>query len=332
MTLIRFLFILLLPGICSLSCSWNPPGISITSVSQDGILGTLIQHQTDSPQATIVFLHGSGGPMVPDMLIPLAQRGNSILMLDYFGRSGLPEDLAGIPLEYVEKGINWARQTYPETPVILLGQSRGAELAMIYCCWFDNVDGVIAYSPSGIHITEAVRYQTGDPRRASWTFQGKELPYAEIAALPEEGGTYEYRDWFQPILADSARFFHSRIPIERSQCPILLMSGAEDLIWPSAKMVDRLLSDPDSSLQARMKTIRYPDAGHQFLYFYDKAPLNFSSQQSFWLRGERYRFPFGGTLEGNQQAMIKSRNETMAFIERIVDSSSSIKKSQYLPE
>ena len=81
----------------------------------------------------VIVLTGSAGGKATDLAKKVAGWGYPVLSLAYFNDGPLPEALEMIPLEYFVAPKRWLlkRDETKDDGVILLGASKGAELALV---------------------------------------------------------------------------------------------------------------------------------------------------------------------------------------------------------
>src|SRR2546427_2680401 len=129
-----------------------------------------------------MMLGGSGGSYSEDAAArDLAQAGYPVLAPAYFrDREGNPPELEqkqlrNVPLEYIFKALDWleARPEVCADRIVLMGESRGAELALMIGSLRPDVAGVIAYSPQELRWGAV---GGGDP---AWALHGHPLPDGE---------------------------------------------------------------------------------------------------------------------------------------------------------
>ncbi|MEO0341457.1 MAG: acyl-CoA thioester hydrolase/BAAT C-terminal domain-containing protein, partial [Bacteroidota bacterium] len=270
----------------------------------------------------IVFLSGSrAGFIRKDAIHGLVRSGYDILSLAYFGLKGLPQNLEAVPFEYLDGAIKWAKIRFPDRKIVLMGVSKGAEYALSYASYLPNVDGLIAYGPSAIVIPNHVGVPEEQAYHSSWTYQGQEVPFANIKRFDDPAGRILYNKYINPILLDEKELNHAEIKMGAVDFPIMLLSGKNDLVWPAYKM-SRLLEDQMSALEKSelIKVIGYEDCGHQFLWFDEQEPSSKDVATSQTIRLEaikKHRFPFGGTKKGTINAMIQSRTAVLDFLASI---------------
>ena len=201
----------------------------------DGLYGTLyLPSDTSTPRPALVVFGGSEGglsPLVTEAASLLAMNGYPALALAYFGASGLPATLGGVPLEYFTRAVRLLRAQpgVDQRHVLVQGTSRGGEAALLVGATYPGlVNGVVAGVPGaragGTLVT------AGPP---SWTVSGRPVPIGQD------------------------------IPVERIRGPVVTNCGELDGVWPSCPNMD--------AVSFRLKqhhfyypviALRYPDAGH----------------------------------------------------------------------
>ena len=196
----------------------------------------------------VLFLGGSEGgkPRTPFADL-VASNGYPTLAVAYFRDKALPESLAMIPLEYFEKPIAWMLQNHRVGPggIIVIGASRGAELALLLASVKLEIKGVIALSPSSV-VWNGMPKEPPMVVCSSWSFGGKPVPYMpadlsrDLAKEVSAGGLQVVYQFFQGELAKKDLVSKAAIKVERIQGPILLASGGDDAIWPADTMGDAI--------------------------------------------------------------------------------------------
>lgn len=278
-------------------------------------MGTLYTQEGPITAHGVIILPGSDGGVPEAIARRMSQSGYCSLALGYFSAPGLPSYLENIELEYIQRAI----QHFKEVPqvkqgaTILLGYSRGAELALLIASFFPElVDGVVAIVPSS-YVGGAFPYLN----RPAWLLQSRPIaPYLPALTSRDDSLT-EAEDLFQATREGKIPFHYNTpedpyqvvdfflarhraglealpIPVEKIQCPLLLFAGEEDAIWPSALYVRKIeaMLDQHSSPIAR-KSMIYPHAGHGLLFPYNK-PIHHPVGR-FWCT-------LGGSVEGNNAA------------------------------
>lgn len=242
-------------------------------------------------RAAVLLLGGSdGGYPSRRVATDLAATGHPVLALAYAGGfsskiDGLPDRLARIPLEYVFGAIDWLRaQAGSQRPIAIMGESRGAELALLVASRRPDVAGVVAFSPSSLAWPAVGDMTAAIP---AWTEGGRPVPYV---ALP----TKDPASQFSTGLTDREWADRAAIPIERAAAAIMLVSSRSDAIWPASRMADQL--------EARLRAAHYrhPVVNHQF----DDAShlLMGPGQGMVKFTHGAFTVNFGGSEEGTLRA------------------------------
>ena len=154
----------------------------------------------------------------------LASHGYSVLELAYFGAPGVPDELRAIPLEYLARALRWLHARPGVEHVVVVGASRGGELALLVASTYPAlVQAVAAYAPGYAVVP------------GSWTRLGEPVP---SAADPDP-----------------------RIPVERIRGPVLLVAGAADQVWNAAYAVSAV-DDRRDAHGEQTEGLTFPEAGH----------------------------------------------------------------------
>ena len=224
------------------------PGISRTDIDQEAFVATLFEPAGRGPAPGLLTLHGSAGRLSYYSSRLLATHGFTVLALDYVGDSDhLPDRIANIDLSYFDGAADWFLDHTAVTGdrLGLVGVSRGAEAALLLGARREWVGAVVSYAGSG------VPWDTphDDP---AWLDGGAPVPH--IVA-----------DDNHPNRTDlDAKPLDERLPsVERTDGPILLLSGGSDPVWDARRLsqvvVDRLDATDFSHDYAHLT---YDDVGH----------------------------------------------------------------------
>jgi fermentation-respiration switch protein FrsA (DUF1100 family) len=298
-------------------------------IREQGLVGTLYSGEGKRPG--IVLLSGSDGGIpgansTPEAFIEfLVKKGFTVFALGYFGVPGLPENLEKIPLEYFKKAMEWFQPHVQD--VRLIGQSRGGELVLLLGVFFPElIHSIVAIVPCSM-VCGGLPH-TNWP---AWTYENKPVePFLTALTSSEKDATefddlkVAYETGMVPYHANTAEdpyqiedLFRLRIkksdagraaiPVEKIRCPLLLLSGSLDAIWPAEVFCEQIMKRLEGSSIVR-KHINYVDAGHGLIAAYDGAIFHPVGQ--FWCR-------LGGTVEGNKMANERSWNDIAQFFEEI---------------
>ncbi|HEY1553565.1 MAG TPA: acyl-CoA thioester hydrolase/BAAT C-terminal domain-containing protein [Kofleriaceae bacterium] len=288
---------------------------------RDGLVGTLFVPDAGGPRPGILVLGGSGGGLdaAGDYAAALANRGFVALALAYFAAPGLPPTLAGIPIEYFARAVR-ALGDHPAVArdhVAVVGRSRGGELALLLGSIFPDLAAVVS------HVGSAHRWcGTDGPASAAWTRGGIALPHLSPSGPPDVERTADGElvfamtpafvaalDAADPVLADAAMS-----EIEATRGPILLSSGADDQVWPSARLAEAAFA----RLAGRNRGdewIAYDAAGHGATLL----PGDPTTDPTFPHPLIGVCLKYGGTAEGNAKAQRAAWNHVVRFLRRALE-------------
>lgn len=263
-------------------------------VREGGLVGRFYAATGASRRTGLMMLTGSGGGY-PDEASArdLARAGYPVFALAYFrDREGHPpeleqKELRNVPLEYIFKALDWleARPEVRADRVALMGESRGAELALLIGSLRPDVAAVIAFSP------QELRWAAVGGGGPAWTLNGVPLPYAE--------GVYNRAtpmSQFTDVLDGPAEVRDAAaIAVERIHGPVLLVSSRADAVSPSARMAN----DIEARLRAHgfsypIENVQYEDASHLLMGF-GPGLTEIRVRDLFTMH-------FGGTAEGTERA------------------------------
>jgi dienelactone hydrolase len=282
-------------------------------------VGTLFSHRNEKANGIVVVLGGSEGGMDENRAAIIASHGFDALALAYFGVPTLPPELANIPLEYVDRAIDWIA-TRPELrglPVALEGDSKGSELALLVAAGNDSVCGVVAFAPSS-SVFEGFSTKQG-AQRASWTRSGAPITFAnspvpaavkaEIRAERNEKRPISYRAQYLALATPPEQ--DSTIPVGNIDGPILLVAGADDRLWPSDVFARRIVAERQANGIDSDQLLLYRAAGHQI-----DVPYMPTAGLATFDEGA-YSIALGGTAAGYARADAAMWPRVIAFLQHL---------------
>ena len=257
------------------------------SVASHGFVGRFATPSRGRKPA-VLCLGGSNGGTPCGLIAPLlASHGYPTLALAYFRAPGLPRELKRIPLEYFARALRWLQRQPGVDPskLVILGASRGGEAALLLGATYPRlIHAVAAYVPSAVVFGSFPN--GGSP---AWTLRGKAVPYIQ-------------RD------LNDARAI---IRVERISGPLFLVSGVQDLVWPSSLYAGEIVSRLKAHNRTSVTSLVYPRAGHAVA---DAVPyVPFSTAGS----GQYGRLPMGGSVAADSAARAHSWPRLLSFLQRL---------------
>lgn len=314
--ILRFLLFIILIG-----CQNAPINFEIDIINENGIIGEYLHKIENEANPILILLPGSGKPLLDtEELAGIVEDGYDIISLAYFGKRPLPKRIAEVPIEYIESAINWTRgQIQEKRKIILVGISKGAELALLYSSIYDNIDGLICYAPSILVLPDHVGADDQQAFVSSWTYKNQPVEFAEIDRFVDDAGEVVYKKYITPLVDQLSAQTKGKINVGNIKCPVLLLSGKSDLVWPAYEMSEAITRElKNKNSRVRITSVGYEAAGHQIFWFGKGQPDRISTSQSVRLSGiKKHRFIYGGTEEGTKNAMTASRKEVLRFLENI---------------
>jgi acetyl esterase/lipase len=166
-----------------------------TEIRDGGTTGVVFEPAEGSDHFA-VMLGGSYGGIAEGPARKLAESGVCTFALGYFGAPGLPSELVDIPVESLERGIEWFRGSHAGGRSIgLLGFSKGAELALLLAAHMrDAIGPIVAVAPSHVVWFGLTAPGPGGDRRSSsssWSLGGNPVPFLPSAPSSSPYSTKE---------------------------------------------------------------------------------------------------------------------------------------------
>lgn len=242
--------------------TWTKQGIELT-MEENGFCGCFFPGR-DNCRSVVIRVAGSG--MSRRRVISsskfLVDAGFHVLCLGYYKWGKLGNSLSEIPVDYVERAIEWitsdlqaklnesSEETAPEPVKIgMTGVSQGALYSLLAASLLPDIHAVAAASPFD-HIHEGHTRMYRRTGHSKHVFRGKELPFTpwrildthvlkiamDILKDKRYGILRSLRYGYDKNGEDEA----SRIPVENMKAHVLLLSSRDDHCWPAEEAVVRI--------------------------------------------------------------------------------------------
>jgi dienelactone hydrolase len=273
-------------------------GVSSTEI-RDPFVGTFLVPYGKQRLPAVIVLGGSEGGLSRDRAALLASHGYAALALAYFGMDPLPQELDRIPVEYVDRAIDWLRRqpAVDPTRLAILGVSKGAELALLSAARNPTVNAIVAVAPSSVAFQSINRARSTS---SSWTVAGKDVPFTPYVASEKYRQSRKLIDLYEASLAAAPP--EAEIPVERIRGPILLLAGKDDALWPSAAMSERIAERARrNEFSHPVKSFIFENAGHHACHLA--------------LRPTADSVRLGGTAQGLAAAQVACWDRIVEFLE-----------------
>jgi acetyl esterase/lipase len=288
-----------------------------------GLAGDLFFPISGGPHPGVMVVSGSDGGQLDHAASLLAAHGYAVLSLGYCGVEDRPAGLHHIDLEYFEQALEWMA-VQPEVKgdrIIVVGLSRGGELALQLASMFPRIAGVVAGSPCGIRQA-GIGKRNSDFTKPAWMYGATALPYVparfnlrrffQFYSVFVFRRPLRLRPVFERLLHKHDLVAAATIQVERIKGPVLLISGTADELWPSERFAELVMARlrehehpyPDEH-------VRYAGAGHFVCFPYalpSMAPMTRMSPVPV------FTMDFGGTAEANAASARDSWPEILRFL------------------
>jgi uncharacterized protein len=230
----------------------------------------------------------------------LNAKGFGVMSLAYFGTDGLNSQLEEIPLEYFQKALDTLEsfKGVDSGRIAIISVSKGTEAASLLSAENPEIRLLVLASPSHA-VWQCINRVNYGSFRSSWTKNGKPLPFA----------AYDYSKGYYPVV----NFYLGAIekpldpgvliPIEKIHAKLIVLSGGEDMVWPSSAMAEKISERYLTGHKGQEIIFRdYPEAGHGFL-----LPYRSASEKAEILGKIKKNLNFlGGSAEAFEKAMDES--------------------------
>jgi dienelactone hydrolase len=285
------------------------PELQGVPVHDKGLVATWYPPASGKRGPAILVLGGSEGGEGVSKAVgrKFAEQGYGVLALAYFRTPGLPEQLQEIPLEYFHTATDWlAGQPLVDSKKIgIWGASKGGEAVLLIASHDPRIHAVAAIVPSSV-VWQGINYANFMDNKSSFSLNGKPMDY-----VPYDNSApfKSVLDLYQRSLAKAAEHPDAIIPVERINGPVLLVSGADDGLWPSAMMARQVITRLDANrFRFAHRQLDYPNAGHAIAF-----PMAPKPNATPGAAAANPMMQMGGTDEGNAAGRADAWKQTLAF-------------------
>lgn len=318
---------------CSVSCGeerdtltlvrrWRAPDVQVRSLSGDGFTGTLLVPAGGARSAVLVVPGSTGVAAMEPLAGLLASRGHAALVAAYMQEPELPTALCEIPVEVIGRALRVLRAETGASAVGMVSASVGTQGALsALALGAAEVDCAVAIAPSSV-IWQALPANGGRlPSTAAWSHGGEPPPWLPIHGeriLPEllkrallrrlsrrpRPSALRMLRAYEASLGDLEKVERAAIPVERIDCPLMLVCGEDDQMWPGARMAQAIVQRRGTVAAAESDVLlSFPDAGH-----FVRPPISPTTVP--W----NDALISGGTAAGNARAQAEAWTALLGFL------------------
>jgi uncharacterized protein len=261
---------------CECSRLFIKEDVKISDVTSSGLVARFFNIVGTKPKPGVIVLGGSDGSIYNSQKMAgiLASHGYAVLALAYYGMETLPGSLENLPVEYVEKAVQWMKDNKEVDCEYLtvFGKSKGAELALLSGSYIKDIHGVIGWIPSPIAF-EGINIKGRSGGFGSWSYKNKPVPFLNFEVNSFTFGTkiffnilrkksipIQTEELYTRAIQNTQKREKAFFPIEKTNGPILLISSSFDNIWPSKKLSEMAVE--------RLKASKFP---HKYKHLNYKA-------------------------------------------------------------
>ena len=234
------------------------------SSEKDGFVGTYYPASSAEQQVAVLVLGGSEGGLPERLAETVAEAGYPTLALAYFNADGLPPELEKIPLEYFAEAKSWLTSQNNVAPdeLMIVGWSKGAELALLLASKDEEVSRVVAIAPSSVVWAGILKDWTKVPA-SSWTENGQSLDHVPFNP---SGPVTGLRDLYAQSLANRVDGNKADISVNDISAEVVLMTGENDEIWPAPQMANDICEKMNTKREHQCEHLYYEGLDHLLDY------------------------------------------------------------------
>ncbi len=287
-------------------------GATREDVRANGLNGILYRPEGTRRAPALIVLGGSEGGIEAASAVGagFTRHGYAVLALAYFREEGLPQTLENIPLEYFDSAVDWLKAQPGIDPgaIGVIGGSRGSEAALLLASRRSDVRAAAAFAPSGI-VWQGLNFSNPMNMGPAWTVGGKALPFVTPDGMAYRPGR-PMKPMFENVLDQATQRAETIIQVEKTNGPVMLVSGKADALWPSFEMGERVVARlKEKNFKHQVQHLSYDAAGHM-VFMGDPSSDNAASMA---------RAPvsemLGGTGEANMAAWRDNWPKVVAFFD-----------------
>ncbi|MFX0539616.1 acyl-CoA thioester hydrolase/BAAT C-terminal domain-containing protein [Ornithinimicrobium sp. Y1847] len=219
----------------------------------------------------VLVLTGSSGRVDTQRAMLFAEHGAIALPLQWFGGPGQSPGPWEIPVETFTSALDHLEKEADS--LVIVGVSFGAEAALVTASLDPRVRAVAAFAPT--HVIWAGYDQSQQRWTSHWSWRGRRLPFVPIhrpsTPAPDQGPPSYLPVYRASLRAASAEVLEQATIRVENIPEMLLVSGGDDQVWPSADFA-RAIESRRASHGLDTVHVHLPEAGHRTVLPGERAP------------------------------------------------------------
>lgn len=297
------------------------PKVVRQPVRENGLIGTLFLPSADETEYPVIIVLSESVDSIGESKAALfASHGYATLALYYFRGTPHPGDLLNVSVEYFGDAIAWlqAHDSIDGEKIGIVGASRGGELALLLGSFYSDIKAVVAYVPSGV-VFQGIDSKSWESQPA-WLYKGAPIPYIPFAFgdfqihITEQtlnvapiAYAHLYRDSYHKVDAID----DVTIPVENIQGPVLLISGRDDQMWPSALLSELVIERlRNRNHPYSYQHLSYDGAGHGIF-----PPYWPTTKNQYYQLSTGQLITIGGNARDDAFACVDSWDSVLEFFD-----------------
>ncbi|XP_078595622.1 acyl-coenzyme A amino acid N-acyltransferase 1-like [Branchiostoma floridae x Branchiostoma japonicum] len=228
-------------------------GVKRIPLREGRLRGALFLPPGEGPFPGVIDMFGSTGGFADYRSALLASRGFATLGLAFFGYEDLPNDMSDVDLDYFEEAADWllGHPKVQDHGVGLVGTSKAGEIVLAMATYMKQVSAAVAISSYS-----AVSY-------APLPYKDMVLPCARWMAdqiVFTEDRFANAQNQLEDITTEPG--IHACIQVEKSHCPIMFVTGEDDMNIPSVFHANKAIARMKAHGKTNYTLLKYPGTGH----------------------------------------------------------------------
>ncbi len=243
------------------------------SVQKDGFFGEFYKARENTyPGKAVIAFGGSTGTMLMNRMLAeqFADAGIDVMIIEYHGKEGLPEDLLNQPVEVIGYSAEWLKKAGYEK-IGVWGISMGTCLAVLAAANFpDLISCAVLVSPMHMVTQAEKKNDSGVLEGSAFALYGKPYPYAKwnMDTKTFKRRYYrdclEHRDLYSRGIIEEAYQNNDEeaaiLPVEEIMGSVLFISGRQDGMCPASESSQFMLK------RLEAKNFSYPHEHLDYLH------------------------------------------------------------------